>query len=100
MSTVLGLGLNLSTLEIGGDERQRLRSASKEVESMFLYMLLREMEKGLGEGDILFGGKGEEIYRDIKDMELSRYLSQRSVLGLGDLVYRSMEKFFDKGVLE
>ncbi len=97
MSTVLGLGLNLSTLEIGGDERQRLRSASKEVESMFLYMLLREMEKGLGEGDILFGGKGEEIYRDIKDMELSRYLSQRSVLGLGDLVYRSMEKFLIKG---
>ncbi len=96
MNSVLGLGLNLSTLEVRGSESQRLRAASKEVESMFVYMLLKEMEKGLGPADILFGGEGEEIYRDIKNLELSRYLSQRSVLGLGDLVYRSMEKFLVK----
>ncbi len=88
----LSLGLSRATFLIYGPEKERLKQVSRELESTFLYALLKEMGKGLGK-DLFSSGFSQEVYRDLRDLELSRVLAQRSPLGLADLVYRSMERF-------
>ena len=90
---VEGLGLSLSTLTLAGNKAAKLKEACNEMESMFVYMLLKEMDNTLSHNDILSGGKAGGIFRDMKNLELSRELGKASVLGLSDLLYKSFEKF-------
>ncbi len=88
----LGLGLSRATYVTYGSERQRLRQACQELESTFLYILLKEMEKGVGK-DMFSSGLSQDIYRDLRDVEMSRVMAQRSPLKLADTVYRSFSRF-------
>ncbi len=90
---VEGLGLSLSTLRLAGSDKQKLKDACNEIESMFVYMLLKEMDKTLSHEDLFSGGREEEIFRDMKNLEVSRELSKDSVLGISDLLYKSFERF-------
>ena len=90
---VEGLGLSLSTLRLSGTDKQKLKDACREVESMFLYMMLKEMDKTLTHNDLFSGGEEQKVFLDLKNIEMSRKLSNQSVLGMGDLLYKSMEKF-------
>ncbi len=88
----LGLGLSRTTFQLYGSEREKLKRVCQEMESTFLYTLLKEMSKGLGK-DLFSTDFSQGIYRDLRNLELSRVLAQRSPLGLADLVYKAMGKF-------
>ncbi len=88
-----GLGLSLSGMKLIGNKKNQLKQACSEVESLFLYMMLKEMQKTVDKNPIFGQSNAEEIYQDMKNIELSRVLSEKSVLGLADLLFKSMKKF-------
>ncbi len=90
---VEGLGLSLATLRLAGSDRQKLRDACNEMESMFVYMLLKEMDNTLSHDDLFSSGREEAIFRDMKNLEVSREVAKDSVLGISDLLYKSFERF-------
>ena len=70
-----------------GNELQRAKKVSEEVESLFVYQLLKEMDKTtMRDEDSIFHGRSEEIYRSLYYQELARELSRQQGIGIKTLV--------------
>jgi len=90
-STTLSKG---PTLE---GEKERLRKAAKDIESLFLYQMLQSMRKtipesSLSKGGGLSGDLGKDVYTQMFDQELASKMAGTNDRSLADLLYESMEK--------
>jgi len=72
-----------------GDEK-RLEEACAEFESLFIYLVMKQMRKTIPKSGLLDGGKGEEIFTSMMDEELSRQMSLRQGLGLKDVLVEQL----------
>jgi Rod binding domain-containing protein len=78
-------------------EKVRLKKATKEFESFFLYQLLKSMRKTVPESSLagntpMAGGMGKKVFTDMFDMELGRRLTTSRGKSIADLMYGSMER--------
>jgi peptidoglycan hydrolase FlgJ len=64
-------------------DAKALDGATRDLESVFVYMLLKEMRKTVPETKFMHGGRGEEIFRDMLDEEMSKKMSAAPGEGLG-----------------
>lgn len=81
-------------------EKARLKKATQEFESFFVYQMLKTMrstvpEDGLGGDAPMSGSLGKDTFTDLFDMEISRNVSFGGGNSISDLLYRSMEKLID-----
>jgi soluble lytic murein transglycosylase-like protein len=81
-------------------EKTRLRKATKEFESFFLYQMLKVMRETVPDNPLtkntpLSGGLGKETFTQIFDMEVARKTSIGGPNSIADLLYASMEKLID-----
>ncbi len=77
-----------------GDSREAIiKKVSREMESLFLYELLKAMRRTTAISPPMESEKGfqKETYTSLFDMELSRLLAERGT-GLGDLIARELIK--------
>lgn len=82
----------LSRSNGGAEDSDRLRSACQEMESLFVYHMMREMRKSVPKNDLLDGGQAEETYRSLLDMEWAKKMSVSQGVGLGDLLYAQLSR--------
>lgn len=81
-------------------EKQRLRAATKEFESFFLYYMLKTMRQTVKETPLAentgFGQSlGKDMFTDMFDMEVARKVSANDSRSIGEMLYRSLEKIID-----
>lgn len=81
-------------------EKARLRKATKEFESFFVYQMLKTMrqtipEDGMSGDTPLSGGMGKDVFTEIFDMEIARKANFGGHNSISELLYRSMEKLID-----
>ena len=80
---------------ISGKGGAQLKEACLELESLFVYYLLKEMRATIPKSGFISGGKAEEIYTSMLDLQLARELSFRGGIGLSplliDQLYRKPE---------
>lgn len=81
-------------------EKARLRKATKEFESFFLYYMLKTMRETLTDESAsteapLGGGMGKETYQQMFDMEISRHVVRGDNRSLSAMLYKSMEKLVE-----
>jgi soluble lytic murein transglycosylase-like protein len=81
-------------------EKARLRKATKEFESFFLYYMLKTMRETLTNESAsaeapLSGGMGKETYQQMFDMEISRHVVRGDNRSLSAMLYKSMEKLVE-----
>jgi len=69
-----------------------LLEACRDLESVFLDYLLREMDRGIMRSGPLSGGFATNIYRDTLYEELSRSLSRAGGIGLADHLYETLAR--------
>jgi len=67
-------------------EAAQLKKACVELESLFIYHLLKEMRASMPRGGFLTGGKGEEIYTSMFDARVARVLASEQGIGLSALL--------------
>ncbi len=95
---------NLRPEILSGDEpgaRDRnLRKTCEELESVFLYQLLRSMRRTVEKCDLFHGGSGEDMYESMLDQELSKSMAGTGNRGLADLLYRQLRPKDAPGGLE
>ncbi|GEM_PF-251535 len=93
--TPLKKGTNLET------EKKKLLETAKELESLFLYHVLKAMrssipkaanESALGLG----GGMGKDIFTQIFDEELAKKISGNGDRSLAAILYRNLEKTLER----
>jgi Rod binding domain-containing protein len=81
-------------------EKARLRKATEEFESFFVYQMLKTMRETIPDGGLagdgpLSGSLGKETFTDLFDMEIARSVSFGGNSSISDLLYGSMEKLID-----
>ena len=94
------------TVEIKTDdlekEKLRLRKASKEFESLFIYQMLKAMRKTVGENPLtkdspFSGDYGKDTYMDMFDQQLALKMAGGG-RSIADALYNSMVKVLDGSV--
>ena len=70
--------------------KMKLRKAARGFEAIFIRQLLSIMRSTISEGGMFGKGAVGEIYGDMMDNALAETLSERSVLGLSDSLYRQL----------
>lgn len=71
---------------------QELKKATKSFEELFVHNLIKEMRKSVPKNDLLGGGAGEEIFRDMLDEKYSEKIVENGGIGLSDFMYRQLER--------
>jgi Rod binding domain-containing protein len=83
----------LKTADEGADRRlreSRLRKASQDFESLFMYKLLKSMRATVPKTDE--AGFGMETMREITDEQMAVYLAQQGGIGLGEMLFESLNR--------
>ncbi len=74
-----------------GNTEVRDAKVAGEVESLFLYQLLQEMDKTVERNeDSLFSSGEESTYKSLFNQELARTLAQGTGLGIKDMVEKEL----------
>ncbi len=71
-------------------DREKLRKACTDFESLFMLQLLKGMRQTVPQNGFLMGGPGHDIYQNLFDQELSKKLAQQGSLGIGEKIYRQI----------
>lgn len=69
-----------------------LKKACADFESVFMQKMLEGMRKTIPKSGLLDGGMQEEIYTSMFDEELSKLVANGKGMGLGDMMYKQMQK--------
>lgn len=82
-------------------EKKRLYKISKEMESLFLYQVLKAMRKSIPEMDKekrlgLGGGMGKDVYMQMFDQELAVRMAGINDKSIASIIYNSLEKALEK----
>jgi len=73
------------------DKKSDLYKQCQEFESIFVKMMLTEMQKTVDKSsDLTSGGYGEEVFQDLLNDEYSASMSKSADFGLADQLYRQL----------
>lgn len=73
------------------DKKSELYKQCQEFESIFVKMMLTEMQKTVDKSsDLTSGGYGEEVFQDLLNDEYSKSMSKSADFGLADQLYRQL----------
>lgn len=102
------LPINISDIAVDAKERiQRMRNAKKsqsagngadpkmhdacrQMESLFIHHLLKEMRATIHKSGFVSGGRAEEIYTSMLDAETAANISTRGGIGLSEMLLRQL----------
>jgi murein DD-endopeptidase MepM/ murein hydrolase activator NlpD len=73
-----------------GSKNIDVKKAAQEFESLFVSYMLKVMRETVEESGLMEGGLGKDIYSDLFDQEVARGISQQSVLGIADMIYKRL----------
>lgn len=83
----------------GVEQRQAIKEACTEFESLFIYHLMKEMRASIPDGYL---GKSmqSETYTSLFDIEISRRLSEQKGIGLADFLMRQLADRYNENTTE
>lgn len=81
-------------------EKARLRKATQEFESFFVYQMLKAMRRTIPENSLskdtpMAGGMGKDTFTEMFDMEIARKATFGGHNSIAELLYNSTEKLID-----
>jgi flagellar protein FlgJ len=76
--------------KIAADDPSEIKKASEDMESLFIFYLLKEMRATIPKTGFISGGKGEEIYTSMLDSQLAKELAAERGIGLSPLLSKSL----------
>ncbi|MBO6559985.1 MAG: rod-binding protein [Nisaea sp.] len=77
-------------LKAAGKNREEVRQAAEEFESIFISQMLGHMFKGVGNGEMFGGGPAEDIYRDLMVDEYGKQIANTGGIGIADTIERQL----------
>ena len=73
-----------------GQDDPKLQAACRDMESLFLSYLLKEMRATVNKSGFISGGKAEEIFTSLLDVELSKKMSAAGGIGLSSILLKQL----------
>ena len=88
-----GASRSLSAAPAAGSERARLAEAAKQFEAIFLRQMLAAARGADFGGDELFGGQGEETFREMRDARFAEVAADTGTLGMAAAIEAQLARF-------
>jgi flagellar protein FlgJ len=82
-------GLSQLQYKAATDSPKALKEVGQHFEALFIQMMLKSMREATPD-DPYFSGKGEALYRDLFDKQISMTMAKKSQLGLADLIVNQL----------
>ena len=73
-----------------GQADPQLQAACRDMESLFISYLLKEMRATINKSGFISGGKAEEIFTSLLDVELSKKMSAAGGIGLSSILIKQL----------
>lgn len=71
-----------------GQGIQQLQETTRELEGVFLGLLMKAMRSTVGNGGLFKNGSDSQAYRDMFDQEIARSMAKAGGIGLAHMVLR------------
>ena len=71
-------------------DSQKLKEACAEFESLFINQLMKQMRKTVVKSELIDGGKGERVFTEMMDEEISKQMALRQGLGLKEALIEQL----------
>ena len=81
----------------GGSERERLAQAAQQFEAILVRQMLAAARSTDFGGDELFGGQGEETFREMRDSQFAQIASESGTLGLAKSIEAQLARHLGNG---
>ena len=85
-------GTDAKTRADSEKENRNLREACTEFESLFINYILKEMRETIPKTGLFSGGKAEEIYTSMMDVQLAKDIAHKGGFGLSKMLYNQFTK--------
>jgi flagellar protein FlgJ len=72
-------------------EEQRLRAATKQLESVFVQELFKAMRETVPQDGLTNGGAGEDIFTGLMDEKMATQVPEQWHRGIGESLYRQLQ---------
>ncbi len=73
-----------------GQADPKLQAACRDMESLFLSYLFKEMRATINKSGFISGGKAEEIFTSLLDVEISKKMSDAGGIGLSSILLKQL----------
>lgn len=80
----------------GGSEREQLAAAAQQFEAILVRQMLAAARSTDFGGEDLFGGEGEQTFREMRDSEFARLASESGAFGLAARIEAQLASHLDK----
>lgn len=78
--------------------RDQLNAAAKQFEAIFVRQMLSAAREADFGGDDLFGGQGEETFREMRDARFAEIASDTGALGMAATIEKQLARLVGQGV--
>ena len=86
----IGNTLNAAQNQAADKTGPQLQAACTEMESLFINYLIQEMRATIDKSGFISGGRAEEIFTSMLDVELSRKISAAGGIGLSAILLEQL----------
>jgi murein DD-endopeptidase MepM/ murein hydrolase activator NlpD len=69
---------------------RKLKKACAEFESLFINLVMKQMRKTVAKSGLIDGGKGEQVFTEMMDEEISKQIALRQGIGLKDAMIEQL----------
>ena len=73
-------------------QQHKARKVAEEFESFFLYQVLDQMDKTVERDDLMGGGMGEDMYRQMFNEKAAEAITKQGGIGIADHIYDELIK--------
>jgi flagellar protein FlgJ len=77
--------------------KEELKHTCEELESLFLYHLLKEMRATIPKSGLMGDTSAQQMYTQMADSELAQDLSSKGGIGLSDMLLRQLNQVVEHG---
>ncbi|MBP2649970.1 MAG: Flagellar protein FlgJ [Firmicutes bacterium] len=74
------------------DKDAKLKASCREMESVFLDLLLKQMRQTVPKSELMSKSSGEETMQSMLDGEVTKDMAKAGGMGLADLLYRQLSE--------
>jgi len=86
------LSHQLDAKKLTAEDTSGIEKACTDMESLFIFYLLKEMRATIPKTGFISGGRGEEIYTAMLDSQLAKELAAERGIGLSPLLFESLAR--------
>jgi peptidoglycan hydrolase FlgJ len=92
----LGGSISASKITAAAKQKSELKKVAQDFEAVFISHMLKVMRETIDESGLMDGGFGKSVYTELFDQETAVNMARKGTLGIGDILYKSLENRIGK----